>query len=103
MFGELSLAGYPPEDLVLKRAFQEAARGVDALAADTAEGGPAMLIGAPWRCDGALHNAALLLDGGRIDAVRWKHDLPNYGVFDEKRVAPDRCPSRSTSAACGSA
>src|SRR5512132_850853 len=87
VFGELTLAGYPPEDLVLKRAFQERIEAAAyALAADTAEGGPALLIGAPWRCDGALHNAALLLDGGRIAAVRLKHDLPNYGVFDEKRV-----------------
>ena len=87
VFGELALAGYPPEDLVLKRAFQDAIeQGVGALAADTADGGPALLIGAPWRRDGALHNAALLLEGGRIAAVRLKHDLPNYGVFDEKRV-----------------
>jgi NAD+ synthase len=87
VFGELALAGYPPEDLVLKRAFQERIEAAAcALAADTADGGPALLIGAPWRCDDALHNAALLLDGGGIAAVRLKHDLPNYGVFDEKRV-----------------
>ena len=85
--GELALAGYPPEDLVLKRIFQdgveEAAR---ALAADTADGGPALLIGAPWRRAGRLYNAALLLDGGRVADVRLKYDLPNYGVFDEKRI-----------------
>ena len=85
--GELALAGYPPEDLVLKQAFQErieeAAR---ALAVDAADGGPALLIGAPWRCNGRLYNAALLLDDGGIAAVRFKHELPNYGVFDEKRV-----------------
>jgi NAD+ synthase len=45
-----------------------------------------MLVGAPWRDGGRLHNAALLLDGGEIRATRYKHDLPNYGVFDEKRV-----------------
>src|SRR5512132_580375 len=85
--GELALAGYPPEDLVLKRAFQERIeQAARALAVDTAEGGPALLIGAPWRQDGELYNAALLLDGGGITAVRLKHDLPNYGVFDEKRV-----------------
>src|SRR5512144_592083 len=71
--GELALAGYPPEDLVLKRAFQErmeeAAR---ALAVDASDGGPALLIGAPWRCNGRLYNAALLLDAGRIAAVRLK-------------------------------
>ncbi len=87
VFGELTLAGYPPEDLVLKRAFQDAIeQGVRALAADTADGGPAVLIGAPWRWRGGLYNAALLLDRGDIRAARLKHDLPNYGVFDEKRV-----------------
>jgi len=85
--GELGLAGYPPEDLVLKRVFQDRVEGaVGMLAAETADGGPAILVGAPWRCDGQLHNAALLLDGGRIADVRLKYDLPNYGVFDEKRV-----------------
>ncbi len=85
--GELGLSGYPPEDLVLKRAFQEQIRAaVETLALETADGGPAMLIGAPWLVDGGLYNAALLLDGGRIAAITLKHDLPNYGVFDEKRV-----------------
>src|SRR5512134_1483045 len=87
VFGELTLAGYPPEDLVLKRAFQDAIeQGVRALAADTADGGPAVLMGAPWRWRGGLYNAALLLARGDIRAARLKHDLPNYGVFDEKRV-----------------
>jgi NAD+ synthase len=84
---ELVVSGYPPEDLVLRPVFQDTVeREVGALAAETADGGPAMLIGAPWVQDGKLYNAALLLDGGEISAVRFKHDLPNYGVFDEKRV-----------------
>ena len=84
---ELAVSGYPPEDLVLRPIFQETVkREVDALARETVDGGPAMLIGAPWLQDGKLCNAALLLDGGGIAAVRVKHDLPNYGVFDEKRV-----------------
>ena len=84
---ELAIAGYPPEDLVLKSAFVDAVRqGVEELAADTADGGPALLVGAPWRDGDKLHNAALLLDGGKIAAVRYKQELPNYGVFDEKRV-----------------
>ncbi len=84
---ELYLAGYPPEDLVLKPAFQEACRAAcEALARDTGDGGPAVLVGLPWLEDGSLYNAAALLDGGRIEAVRFKVDLPNYGVFDEKRV-----------------
>ncbi len=84
---ELFIAGYPPEDLVLKPAFQAACRSeVEALARETADGGPAVLIGTPWVEDRKLYNAVCLLDGGKISAVRFKVDLPNYGVFDEKRV-----------------
>ena len=87
MFPELFLAGYPPEDLVLKPAFQEACRtACEELARETADGGPAVLVGLPWLERGKLYNAYVLLDAGRIDAVRFKVDLPNYGVFDEKRV-----------------
>lgn len=87
VFSELNIAGYPPEDLVLKPAFQEACRAaVESLAADTADGGPGVIVGAPWVDAGRLHNTALLLDGGKIAALRHKHELPNYGVFDEKRV-----------------
>jgi NAD+ synthase len=103
--GELSLSGYPPEDLVLKRQFQEAIETAAAeLAADTADGGPALLIGAPWRLDGGVYNAALLLDGGAIAAVHCKYDLPNYGVFDEKRVfvaGPDPRPMPFRGASLG--
>jgi len=85
--GELALSGYPPEDLVLKPAFLDAlARAVDEIAAATADGGPAVLITTPWRVEGKVYNAALLAEGGRIAATRLKYDLPNYGVFDEKRV-----------------
>jgi NAD+ synthase len=86
MFPELYIGGYPPEDLVLKPGYQAACRmAVEDLARETA-GGPAMLMGSPWVEDGRLYNAYLLLQGGRIEAVRYKVDLPNYGVFDEKRV-----------------
>ena len=85
---ELCVSGYPPEDLVLKNAFLDAVRaGVEALAADTADGGPGLIVGAPWLDDdGKRYNAALVLDGGKIVTRRDKYDLPNYGVFDEKRV-----------------
>jgi len=87
VFTELFLAGYPPEDLVLKPAFQAACRSaIEALARDTAAGGPAILIGTPWVEDGKLYNAVVLLDAGAIAAVRLKVNLPNYGVFDERRV-----------------
>jgi NAD+ synthase len=83
---ELFIAGYPPEDLVLKPAFQAACRtAVEALARET-KTGPAVLVGTPWVEDGKLYNAYVLLAGGVIEAVRYKVDLPNYGVFDEKRV-----------------
>ncbi|MFN5713261.1 MAG: NAD+ synthase [Bradyrhizobium sp.] len=87
VLSELFLAGYPPEDLVLKPAFQSACRAaVEELARETKDGGPAMLIGTPWVEDGKLYNACALLDGGRIAALRFKANLPNYGVFDEKRL-----------------
>jgi NAD+ synthase len=87
IFPELFIAGYPPEDLVLKPAFQAACRAAtEALARETADGGPAMIVGTPWVEGGKLYNAVAVLDGGRIVALRFKVDLPNYGVFDEKRV-----------------
>jgi NAD+ synthase len=83
---ELSIAGYPPEDLILKGAFLDACDAeIAALAAETADGGPGLIVGGPWRTEGRLHNAAFLLDGGRIVTARAKHELPNYGVFDDKR------------------
>lgn len=87
LFPELFIAGYPPEDLVQKPAFQAACRSaIEALARETADGGPALLVGTPWVEDGRLYNACALLDGGRIAALRFKSNLPNYGVFDEKRL-----------------
>ncbi|MHC2335324.1 NAD+ synthase [Bradyrhizobium sp. USDA 4454] len=87
VLSELFVAGYPPEDLVLKPALQSACRAaVEELARETADGGPAMLIGTPWVEDGKLYNACALLDDGRIAALRFKANLPNYGVFDEKRL-----------------
>jgi NAD+ synthase len=87
MFPELFLSGYPPEDLVLAPAFQDACRkACEELARETADGGPAVLIGLPWREGGALHNACALLDGGMIQSVRFKVALPDYGVFDEARI-----------------
>jgi NAD+ synthase len=87
VFSELFIAGYPPEDLVHKPAFQAACRtAIETLARQTADGGPAMLIGTPWVDDHKLYNACALLDGGRIAAIRYKANLPNYGVFDEKRL-----------------
>ena len=84
---ELVISGYPPEDLVIRPSFQNAcASAIDKLAEETADGGPGILVGSLWVENDQLYNAALLLDGGKVSAVRLKHDLPNYGVFDEKRV-----------------
>jgi NAD+ synthase len=86
VFPELFLNGYPPEDLVLKPAFQDATHAHLEDLAKSCKDGPAVLIGTIWREEGHLYNAVALLDGGKIEAVRLKVDLPNYGVFDEKRV-----------------
>ena len=84
---ELFLVGYPPEDLVLKPAVCEHARhALDELTRDTADGGPALVVGAPWRDGGRLYNAAFVLAGGAVIGRVYKQALPNYGVFDEKRV-----------------
>ena len=87
VFPEQQLIGYPAEDLVLKPAFAaRAAEELAKLAVATADDGPAMLVGSIFVDDGALYNGIALLDGGRIAAVRYKHELPNYGTFDEKRI-----------------
>jgi NAD+ synthase len=87
LFSELYITGYPPEDLVLKPVFQKDAMDtVEAFAKDTADGGPAVLIGTPWLKEGGLYNAVAYLDAGAVQATTFKVDLPNYGVFDEKRL-----------------
>ncbi len=93
-FTELYLTGYPIEDLVLKPALQKTARvACEEFAGDTGDGGPAILIGLPWGDGPFVYNAVALLDRGRIETVRYKNNLPNYGVFDEKRVfAPGPSP-----------
>jgi len=86
VFSELVATGYPPEDLVLRPAVLSATRaGIETLARETASG-PALLVTSPWQSAGMTYNAGLLLADGRIPAIRYKHELPNYGVFDEKRV-----------------
>jgi NAD+ synthase len=97
---EFSIAGYPPEDLVRKPAFITACEAAIAeLAAETADGGPGLVVGGPWREGEKVFNALFLLEAGQIAARRAKHELPNYGVFDDKRVfdagpAPGPIPFR---------
>ena len=88
LFPELALTGYPPEDLLLKTGFlRDTARAARELAAQAVD--IVALVGAPAAgADGGggdLHNAALVLAGGRIAATYHKHHLPNYAVFDERR------------------
>jgi NAD+ synthase len=86
VFPELFVTGYPPEDLVLKPAFQQAARKSVETLAERMGPGPAVLTGTVWPEGDKVYNAVALLDEGGISAVRFKVDLPNYGVFDEKRI-----------------
>src|SRR5947208_13932887 len=84
-FPELAVTGYPPEDLVLRREFvRDNLHALEALARATADG-CAVLAGFVDRSDRGLHNAAGLLRGGAVEARYHKVQLPNYGVFDEKR------------------
>ena len=86
VFPELSIVGYPPEDLVLRPVFVEAAAQVlRSLEHEQQERSPALVVGLPWSTGGALHNAVAFVQHGATD-IRVKHELPNYGVFDEKRV-----------------
>lgn len=84
VFPELAVTGYPPEDLLFKEGFVRAAqRAVDTIAKSAH--GITAVIGYPRRHEGKLYNAAAVLTEGRIAAVAHKRELPNYGVFDEKR------------------
>ncbi len=83
---ELSVVSYAPEDLVLMPAFRAAAmQAVEELAAIT-KNGTALIVGSPWEFENAIYNAAVFLDDGKIVHVQPKTMLPNYSVFDEKRV-----------------
>jgi NAD+ synthase len=87
LFTELFIAGYPPEDLVLKPAFLSACeKAVQEFAEETADGGPGIIMGTPLKRKSGVHNSIVIADAGKIIAERYKIDLPNYGEFDEKRV-----------------
>ena len=84
---ELQLVGYPPEDLVLKPEFvRRVHECTDDLVAATIEPGPALLIGTITHEGGQNFNTMLLADGGKVVGRTFKHELPNYGTFDEKRI-----------------
>ncbi|MHB1299733.1 MAG: NAD+ synthase [Burkholderiales bacterium] len=81
---ELSLCGYPPEDLLLRSGFYRASlEALTELAEKIA--GIAVVVGHPQEADGKRYNAASLIREGRIEATYRKRELPNYAVFDEER------------------
>jgi len=87
VFTELFLIGYPPEDLVLKpAAVKDCQAAVAELAVETAGTRLSVIIGTPWREANGLYNAVAILSEGNVVELRFKHELPNYAVFDEKRV-----------------
>ena len=84
VFPELSVSGYPPEDLLLRPSFIRRCReALERIAAQTR--GTAAIVGAPVAHGGSLKNAAAILAGGKVAGFIAKTELPNYGVFDEKR------------------
>src|SRR3954464_12222349 len=85
IFPELALTGYPPEDLLLKTHFVDAAgTALNELARETEDGDIVALVGFPERRDD-VYNACAVLADGEVAAVYRKMFLPNYGVFDEAR------------------
>ena len=83
---EMFITGYQTQDLILKPAFvADAITAIEDLARACADG-PALGIGGPHVRDGKLFNGYYVLEAGRIAAVVLKHELPNDGVFDEKRI-----------------
>lgn len=87
VFPELNITGYPPEDLILKPAFvTKAMTEVETLAGRLPAGHPAVICGSPWRIDGEIYNAAVVIMDQAIKKIICKTHLPNYGVFDEKRL-----------------
>ena len=83
---EMFITGYQTQDLVMKPAFARSAMAeIEALAL-VCKDGPALGIGGPHLKDGKLYNAFYVLQGGKTLTVVLKHNLPNDGVFDEKRV-----------------
>src|SRR5476651_717643 len=84
VFPELFISGYPPEDLVLKPAFQAACRSaIETLARETAAAGPALLVGTPWLDGAKLYNAVALLDGG---AIEQRHSVVKLSAVEPGRA-----------------
>ena len=87
IFPELFLCGYPPEDLILKPSFLDAIQAeVDALISESKDHAPALLLSIPWRENTKTYSALIVIQAGTILHKQYKHHLPNYGIFDEKRI-----------------
>ena len=87
VFSELMLTGYPPEDLVLKTAFQNKfMQALKEINLSLENKNCTVILGMPWEEDGNLYNAAVVLQNGKIVFKHFKNALPNYGIFDEKRI-----------------
>ena len=103
-FPELAVTGYPPEDLVLRPEFvRDNLAALDELAKRTADG-VAVLVGFVDRTERGLHNAAALVRGGTTTERYHKVQLPNFGVFDERRYfvpGEAACPVRLGSSELG--
>jgi NAD+ synthase (glutamine-hydrolysing) len=84
LYPELTLCGYPPEDLLFHRGFR---RQIEAGLARVRESlaDPAVMVGFPEYTQAGIYNSAALIAGGEIAAIHRKAELPNYKVFDEKR------------------
>ena len=87
VFSELMLTGYPPEDLVLKTAFQNKfMQALKEINLSLENKNCTVILGMPWEEEGNLYNAAVVLQNGKIVFKHFKNALPNYGIFDEKRI-----------------
>jgi NAD+ synthase len=87
VFSELFISGYPPEDLVLKTSFLDAClRGLEEIIDYTKHLNIGVIIGTPIKEGDKIFNSAVLIDNGKIIGISKKKSLPNYSVFDEKRV-----------------
>ncbi|MEC7614709.1 MAG: NAD+ synthase [Pseudomonadota bacterium] len=87
VFSELFISGYPPEDLVLKDSFLNACyEGLEKIVIFSKDINNGIIIGAPIKEDDKIYNCAVLIDSGKIIGISKKKSLPNYSVFDEKRV-----------------
>ena len=93
LYPELTLSGYPPEDLLFHRGFRrQIEAGLKQLCAELRDAN--VLVGFPEYAGGVIYNSAALITGGEISAIHRKAELPNYKVFDEKRYfQPGRQPT----------